>query len=159
MDTKTFRNIVAEEVKGRCTPGQQAFLAEHMSQWREALQELDVMTDQRVTELESQLVGIRSRMSDLESIPSELIVLELELISKADKASHFLKHVRSRLASLNIDSSDVRTSDPDEAEFLRRAIRAHKRLLDDGADADQTDAALYAALDGTWKFDEILHVG
>ncbi|MFM7126972.1 MAG: hypothetical protein ACKOBT_07705 [Actinomycetota bacterium] len=159
MDNETFRNLAANEVKGQCSQNQRAFLAEHFDDWREALRELDTTTGQRVADLEAQLVGLRARMTELTSIPSELIILELELVGKVEKSAHFLKHVRARLASLNSESSIIRSAGSDEAEFLRRAIETHKRVLDDGADADRADAALYAALDGAWKFDEILQVG
>ena len=159
MNKDTFRNIAANEVKGQCTQSQRAFLAERFDDWREALHELDSITDQRVSDLEAQLVGLRARLTELPSIPSELIILELELVAKVEKSVRFLKHVRSRLASLNSEASFIRMTDSDEANFLRRAIETHKRVLDEGADADRADAALYAALDGTWTFDEILLVG
>lgn len=159
MENETFRNLAAYEVKGQCTQSQRAFLAENFDEWREALHELDSITGQRVADLEAQLVGLRARMAELAPIPSELIILELELVGKVEKSAHFLKHVRSRLASLNSECSIIRSAGSDEAAFLRRAIETHKRVLDDGADADRADAALYAALDGTWKFDDLLPVG
>lgn len=158
MDPKQFRNIVADEVKGRCSAAQRAYLAQHPAAWDEALVSLDTETSERVAVHNARLTEVRERMSRLDSVPSELILAELDLMERVDKASHFLEYVRTRLAQLR-DGAERPTEcggDGEKVAFLRSAIEEHRRLIERNVDPDLVDSALYDALDGKWSFGDIL---
>lgn len=155
MDPKQFRNLAADEVKGRCSASQRAFLNQHVVEWEEALASLDVETSGRVSLLNGRLADVRRRMIDLDSVPSELILAELDLMERVDKASRFLEYVRARLNQVRCNaviSTDIKDESDD---FLRSAIEEHRRLIEKNVDPNRADASLYDALEGRWTFGNI----
>lgn len=151
-----LKNLVADEVKGRCTPEQRQYLEESIDSWIEALELLENMTSQQLVDLESQLAEFRTRDTQVGAISAELVLLEVNLMDRIRKTSVFRSHVQRRLTEVRTIKSEQSAHEGIDEVRLREAIRLHKDLIDQGYDADAVDAALYDVLDGEWKFDALL---
>lgn len=156
MEYVELKNLVADEVKGRCTPEQRRYLEKSIDSWIETLELLEKMTAQQLVDLESQLEEFRVRGSECGTVSAELVLLEVNLMDRIRKTGSFRGHVQRRLAEVRAIKSEQAAHEGIDEVRLREAIRLHKDLIDQGYDADAVDAALYDVLDGQWKFDELL---
>ena len=162
MNDDAFARLVAEEVKNNVSDSQKQYLLlpENWGRWRRALSAL-------VDNLSGQLNKIErdtaEQVSKYEMLGDDGFALVAELVAEADhktkKISRFKFYVESKLEEVNRMIA-LGTDHIDEkvkvVEFLRRAILAHKSMMEDN-DLEPTgiDLALWDSLDGTWSFDAI----
>lgn len=163
MDDQTFARLVAEEAKNRISPSQRSLLTskENWERWRLNLVALLENLDRQIQFVEY------SRGSDVaryESFGDEGLALaqkaNASYDSRVTKISRFRFHVERRLNEVTkmIETGEMAQADGwGTADFLKRGIAKHRELLNEyGLEETVIDRALWALLDGSWIFDDIL---
>jgi hypothetical protein len=162
MNDDAFARLVAEDVKNKSTPQQQAYLTlpENWIRWQKALNLLS-------ENLVKQIAGIhefeREKLKEYELLGDEGIRLIAETSASFDerraKIERFNFYVQekydevSRMIAVGSSNVDERIK---MVEFFRRAIEKHKALIDEyEMDPTAIDYALWDTLDGKWNFDTI----
>ncbi|CAB4590253.1 MAG: hypothetical protein F2534_19105 [Actinobacteria bacterium] len=158
IDTKDFLNLVADEVKGRASLHQRRFLEQSPERWLAAIEELLGELDQQLQHLDVRLTTVR-QAADAGTLALHLAVQdELDLQRRVGKATTFRLNVERRLAEVRDLFADLSELSPAEqrVRMLERAIRTHRELLAvvDDDQAEAVDEALWAVLDGEWRFPE-----
>lgn len=162
MNDDAFARLVAEEIKNNVTQEQRDYLnlPENWTRWQRAVNTL-------ARNLDNQLETIRTteqrEIEKYQSLGKDGIKLLAEVTAEFDnrrkKIERFRYHVItrldeiSRMIALGTDAIDERMK---TVEFLRKAIEAHRDTMRHyDMEATPIDAALWKALDGQWKFDDI----
>jgi hypothetical protein len=154
IDTATFRNLVAAEVKGRATTHQQRYLEACPQRWIEHLTDLLANLDRQLADVEHRVATVRAA-AESGALPLHTAVQEeLALGQRADNATRFRVHVERRLGEVRERFADLAAMSPVEQRLhlLQQGVRRHRELIEQGADPDEVDAALWAVLDGEWRF-------
>lgn len=154
MNDQTFKDLVAEDVKGRATSDSQEYLAlpENLEKWQSALVEL-------IQTLDDQIASNRSAMERDSALYDGLgtdglklkVESEIGYNEQCRKIARFRHHVEKRLNHvsrlLSIQENSTDESKAKMVDFLTLGIR---RYLDQGS----TDPRhLEALLRGEWTFD------
>jgi hypothetical protein len=160
MNDDAFARMVAEEVKNKLSPFHKQQLIEkgNWERWRDALVLLSENLQEQIDSAEEEA---ESDISRYRSMGHEGMVREAKKAYdiRVKKISRFKFHVDKRLdeVSCMIETGNEMTSDGwGEADFLKRAISTHRKMLRD-FDLEETsiDRALWAALNDKWLFDDI----
>lgn len=156
----SFAWMVAEEVKNKLSPRERQILLqpENWSKWQRCLLALVDNLDTQIERIEDDADADARRFA---SIGSRRLQTEAENAyrQRKDKIERFKFYVNKRLDQVTamIENGSVpEMTGAQEVEFLRRAIKEHRKMLVDN-DLEDTpiDRALWAALDGQWQFDNV----
>ena len=156
----SFAWMVAEEVKNKLSPRERQILLqpENWSKWQRCLLALVDNLDTQIERIEDDADADARRFA---SIGSRRLQTEAENAyrQRKNKIERFKFYVNKRLdqvTSMIENGTTPEMSGAQEAEFLRRAIYQHRKMLMEN-DMEDTpiDRALWAALDGQWQFDNV----
>lgn len=161
MRDESFADLVALEIKNHATEEQKAYLRlpENWNRWQRAIQALIDNLDRQlagITQQEQRQIEAYTDMPDAIAVVSELMA---EFDYRRKKIERFRFHVLRRLdevSALISNGSEEIEERAHTVEMLRRAIQKHREMMDE-FDLDPTpiDKALWAVLNGEWKFDTI----
>jgi len=166
MNTKwnddAFARMVAEEVKNKTSLQEREELQnpEHWDRWKRALIALSDNLQRQIDSIEADSESDQQRYSSLGAKGGKLTTEALRYYGeKATRIKRFKYHVDRRLddVCLMIDTGEASNNDGwKEVDFYRRAIIAHKNLLEE-FDLEDTaiDRSLWDCLDGKWTFGDI----
>jgi hypothetical protein len=166
MNTKwnddAFARMVAEEVKNKTSLQEREELQnpEHWDRWKRALIALSDNLQRQIDSIEADSESDQQRYSSLGAKGGKLTTEALRYYGeKATRIKRFKYHVDRRLddVCLMIDTGETSNNDGwKEVDFYRRAIIAHKNLLEE-FDLEDTaiDRSLWDCLDGKWTFGDI----
>jgi len=154
MNDQTFKDLVAEDVKGRSTADQQAYLAlpENLETWESVLLELIHTLDEQIAANQAAMTKDSALYEALGPDGLKLKVeSEIAYMEQCRKIVRFKHHVEKRLNHvsrlLSIQENSTDQSKAKMVDFLTLGIR---RYLDQGS-ADTRH--LEALLRGEWTFD------
>lgn len=163
MDDQTFARLVAEEAKNRISPSQRGLLAskDNWERWRVNLIALLENLDRQIESIE---ISRKSETARYESFGDDGLDLarkaNASYDSRVKKISRFRFHVERRLndVATMIETGEMTQNDGwGTADFLKRGIAKHREmLLEYGLEETAVDRALWALLDGSWAFDDII---
>ena len=162
MPDEFFARLVADDVKNRVTAQQrkELLLEENWDRWKRGLLSLlDNLEDQiENIKIDAQADAVRyegmgragKRLADEAARAYDM---------RETKVERFRLHVERRLSQV---ASMIKTGNPidenpwETVDFYRRAIIAHKRMLEEFELEDTAvDRALWATLDNRWEFDKV----
>lgn len=162
MNDDAFARLVAEEIKNNASEQQRDYLRlpENWSRWHRAIKSLSDNLDNQLKAIHDRNQQEVARYSELGDDGIKLIAeATAEFDNRRKKIERFKFHVTSRLdevsrmIALGTDAVEERLK---TVEFLRKSIEQHKELMAYyEMEATPIDIALWSALDGRWKFDEI----
>lgn len=162
MQQEFFARLIAEEVKGKATHSQIEYLhlPENWERWQEALYALLKNLDSQLQEIDDNERADERRFTGLGRDGIRLMTeASLSYEDRRKKIGRFRFHVQSRLDEVTrmiTIGTPGHSSASDAAKFLRKAIETHKDYIEEGSrDPDAVDAALWAALDGVWRFSDL----
>ena len=162
LNDDAFMRLVAEDVKNRTTDEQRSYLRmeESRTRWQRALQALIVNLDEQFADLEARERIETARLTRLGKDGMVLLVeFQTDMEERRRKINRFKFHVETRLDEaerLSAITSDDSTERSRMFEFLQRAITRHRELItENDYDYSNIDEALWAALDGHWRFDDL----
>lgn len=162
MNDDAFARLVAEEVKNKVGRAQKEFLMlpENWNRWQRALLVLAKNLENQLNNIDDDEADDRERYEALGEDGVRLLAEALaDYENRRKKIERFKYHVDNRvdevtkMIALGVDSVDDELK---TVEFLRKAIVRHKEMLAEyDMEATVIDAALWAALEGKWTFDNI----
>lgn len=156
----SFAWMVAEEVKNRLSPRERQILLqpENWKKWQRCLLALIDNLDNQLERIEEDAEADARRFA---SIGSRRLQTEAENTyrQRKGKIERFKFYVNKRLDQVTTmieNGKAPEMTSTQEVEFLRRAIREHRKLLEKN-DMEDTpiDRALWSALEGNWEFDNL----
>lgn len=163
MQDEFFARLVAEEVKNRVSQGQMDYLRlpENWTRWQRCLNALIDNLDDQLDDLYQREEDANDRYKAMGEDGLKLLAeSSSEYEARRKKITRFKFHVEARLdevtrmIALGSSSIDDRMKTVD---FLRKAIEQHREMvLSNNYEATPFDEALWAALEGKWKFDDIV---
>lgn len=160
LTNEAFARLVAEDVKNRVTDEQRRYLRlpENLGRWQRNLVALLENLAGQLSDLSEKEQTDTSRYQSLGEDGVRLLAeMQADTDQKRKRISRFRYHVEARLDEATRLIASSETSVPEEmAAFLQKSIEKHRELINE-ADIDPSpiDEALWAALDGYWKFDDI----
>lgn len=162
LNETNFARLVAEDVKNKATPEQEALLRspENRERWRRALLDLIENLNGQIEDLDSNLETDIARYKRLGKSSNDLIVkAQIAYDDRTNKIKRFRFYVEQRLVEverlLALGTTDLAAQDT-MLNMLQRAISTHQTMsttLD--FEPHEIDDALWASLDGRWLFDDI----
>jgi len=162
MQDEFFARLVAEEVKGRVNKGQADYLRlpENWSRWQRALVALIDNLNNQLANLSSEEQDDTARYKQMGEDGLRLLAEKsAEYEQRKKKIARFKFHVEARLDEVSkmIALGTDQLEEKFEAiEFLRKAIQKHQSLMvEHNLEETAIDKALWAALDGEWRFESI----
>lgn len=156
----SFAWMVAEEVKNKLSPRERQILLqpENWNKWQRCLLALIDNLDSQIERIEDDAEADARRFS---SIGSRRLQTEAENTyrQRKNKIERFKFYVNKRLDQVTTmieNGSAPEMTSSQEVEFLRRAIKEHRKMLETH-DLEDTpiDRALWSALEGRWDFDNV----
>jgi predicted nucleic acid-binding Zn-ribbon protein len=162
MNDDAFARLVAEEVKNKVSKNQREYLMlpENWSRWQRGLVALEKNLSNQLDQLSASEKEDTARYSVLGDDGVRLLAEALsDYENRKKKIERFKYHVDNRLdeitkmIAVGVDAVDDEVK---MIDFIRRAIVTHKEMLFE-FDMEPTpiDLALWASLEGKWKFDNI----
>lgn len=162
MSDDAFARLVADEVKNKVTAEQREYLTipENRDRWERALVTLTDNLNNQLADLDDREERERERYEPLGKDGLKLLAEMLaDVENRKKKVSRFLFHVERRIEAvqrLAAGSSEEIEERARLVEFLRRSIEQHRSLmLRENLEPTAIDLALWDALNGEWKFDDI----
>ena len=162
MNDDAFARLVAEEIKNNASDEQRDYLRlpENWSRWHRAVKALADNLDNQLEIINDRNKSEIARYQQLGEDGLKLIAeATAEFDNRRKKIERFKYHVVSRLdevsrmIALGTDAVEERLK---TVEFLRKAIEQHReKMREYDMEPTPIDAALWAALDGRWSFEEI----
>ena len=162
MNDDVFARLVAEDVKNKVSQGQKDLLRlpENWDRWQKALLALIENLNNQLDTIEAHCEAAETRYESFGQDGNKMLEESLaEYEIRRKKINRFRFHVEgrldevSRMISMGTDQIDEELK---TVEFLRHAIQKHRFLLEAfDMDVSDIDEALYFALEGLWKFDDI----
>ncbi len=160
-----FAYMVAEDVKNKLSSSQKSILMEkeNWQKWQKCLLVLINNLEEQLEDLHEDETADFQRFSEIESRYGSkrnlLQQAEQSYKSKRTKIERFKFHVNKKLDEITkmIETGSIMHSTGwEQVEFLKRAIFAHRQMLNDN-DMEPTsiDEALWASLHNKWEFDNI----
>ena len=162
MNDDSFARLVAEEIKNNASDQQRDYLRlpENWSRWYRAVKSLSDNLDNQLKIIHDSNEEEVARYLKLGDDGTKLIAeTTAEFENRRKKIERFKFHVTtrldevSRMIALGTDAVEERLK---TVEFLRKSIERHHELMATyDMEATPIDIALWSALDGKWKFEEI----
>lgn len=162
MNDDSFARLVAEEIKNNASDQQRDYLRlpENWSRWYRAVKSLSDNLDSQLKIIHDSNEEEVARYLKLGDDGTKLIAeTTAEFENRRKKIERFKFHVTtrldevSRMIALGTDAVEERLK---TVEFLRKSIERHHELMATyDMEATPIDIALWSALDGKWKFEEI----
>lgn len=162
LNDDAFMRLVAEDVKNRVTGEQSDYirLLENNERWQRALQALITNLNDQLADLDTREHVETSRLSRLGNDAMVMLVeFQTDMDDRRRKINRFRFYVETRLDEaqrLAVMGSDNSTERSRAVDFLHRAIVKHRELItENDYEYSNIDEALWAALDGHWRFDNL----
>jgi len=157
-----FVRLVADDVKNRVTDEQRSYLrlSSNSERWVEALQSLLTSLDNQTLDLNRREQAEVQRYSSLGDDGVVLLAeLQTDIEERRTKIGRFRFHVETRLDEarrMQSIASYVADERGRASDFFREAIARHREMiLAYDFEYSDIDEALWATLDGLWKFDDV----
>lgn len=157
-----FAHMVSQEVKNKASAEERQFLAEsqNIGRWLRALDALCAHLNEQIEscelDMESDLRRYEGMGEDGLGLAAEARHYYEQKISKIKKFRFYVLRKISEVQGIKAKSEVGSVDQEKKILICRDAILAHKMyLLKYDIETTPADEALYLALDGIWKFDEI----
>jgi hypothetical protein len=145
-----FALLVSEDIKNKADQRTRDYLRleENRDLWRACLLDIIETVSGKIDMLDTEISALRSTYTDFSVDPAAA------LEDQKSKSMRFRFHAEKRLAELDRMSALGDATDPSVslATFLRDCIIEHRRRVSDSREPCEADTALWASLDGEWKF-------